>query len=326
MPADHAPRHVLVVGSYVQDSVWRVAELPRVGETCQALGFSVGPGGKGFNQAVACARQNVACAFIGSLGEDDAGRGAQSLAQREGIRAHWQLHADSPTASAGIWVNARGENMIAVSFAANERLSVDFIQAQASVFQQAAVVLCQLENNLAAVQTAFAMGKAQGAIGILNPAPMRDDIHVSLLQQCNLLTPNETEFAALCRVILGESVDADALGAMDDARLHALCRRLHPHTVVITLGRYGCFVSHGSTQRGDADAFYRIAAERVSAVDSTGAGDAFNGGLAAGLLRFEGQAFATAVRYANRVAALSVERAGAAPAMPTHAEVESRFG
>ena len=151
---------------------------------------------------------------------------------------------------------------------------------------------------------------------------------IGLLRLADLLTPNETEFAALLGRHVGERIEAETVATLDGARLHALCRLLLPHgSVVITLGAIGVFVSHADEQlRGDAQSHYRIGAEAVAAIDTTGAGDAFNGGLAASLARTPEQAFAMHVRYANRFAALSTERPGAAASMPRHDEVLARFG
>ncbi|MGH8030506.1 MAG: PfkB family carbohydrate kinase, partial [Arenimonas sp.] len=145
------------------------------------------------------------------------------------------------------------------------------------------------------------------------------------LDAAGILTPNETEFDLLCARFAESAPGAALVATLDDASLHALCRTLSAATVVITLGRHGGFVSHGSDRRGDDADHYRFAAESVQAIDTTGAGDAFSGGLAAALCLFAGAPFARAVRHANRVAALSTEVLGTAPAMPTRAQVQARF-
>ena len=144
-----------------------------------------------------------------------------------------------------------------------------------------------------------------------------------MLELADILTPNETEFAALLGRHVGERVEADEIGSLDQGRLHALCRALgHDSTVVVTLGASGCFVSHADTNlRGDDAACYRVAAEPAKAIDTTGAGDAFNGSLAASLalrprLAFAEPPFIEHVRFASRYAGLSTESEGAALAMP----------
>jgi ribokinase len=315
---------VVVVGSYVQDHAWVVDRFPAPGETRRALGFSSGPGGKGFNQAVACARQGVATAFLGALGDDALGATARRFAQDEGLDARWQI-VDAPTAASSILINAHGENQIAVDLAANEKLDAAFLQAQRALFAGARVVLCQLENDLAAVDAALALGREAGARCVLNPAPVHPRITRATLDAAGILTPNETEFALLCERFAPPAPAAEHVAALDDASLHALCRRLSSGTVVVTLGRHGGFVSHGDDARGDARSHYRFAAETVKAIDTTGAGDAFSGGLAAALCLLPEAAFEHAVRHANRVAALSTETIGTAPAMPTRAQVDARF-
>jgi ribokinase len=317
--------HILVVGGYVQDHVWQVDSFPQPGETCRALGFSTGPGGKGFNQAVASVRQEVSTAFIGAIGSDLLASSAETFAENEKLDAVWLKHPQQPTAAASIMVNKHGENCIAVSLGANNFLSIDFLETHAYVFEKANVVLCQLENNLDAVYAAFSMAQRYGALCILNPAPVHPDITLELLQMATILTPNETEFAVLCERFGNTKITAEEITATDNATLHALCRQLTTHTVVITLGRAGCFISHGADMRGDVSHHYRIAAESVHAIDTTGAGDAFNGGLAAATQLYPEQAFIDQAKYAGRVAALSTEHSGAAPAMPTKAQVLTRF-
>jgi ribokinase len=316
---------VVVVGSYVQDHAWVVDRFPLPGETRRALAFSTGPGGKGFNQAVACRRQGVDTRFLGALGDDALGATARRFAADEGLDARWEV-VPVPTAASSILVNAQGENQIAVDLAANDRLDADFLRAHADDFTGAAVVLCQLENGLEAIDAALALGREAGARCVLNPAPVHPQLTRATLDAAGILTPNETEFDLLCARFAAPAPGAAHVAALADAELHALCRRLSRGTVVITLGRHGGFVSHGDDRRGDDVDFYRFAAEAVRAVDTTGAGDAFSGGLAAALCLFADAPFARAVRYANRVAALSTEVIGTAPAMPTREQVDARFG
>lgn len=317
---------VIVVGSYVHDHVWSLDRFLNPGETRRALGFAAGPGGKGFNQAVACARQGARTLFIGAIGDDALGQAARAFAHGEGLDCRWFTCVGMPTAAAGIIVDASGANQIVVSLAANERLAVDFLLAHGSAFENVAVLLVQLENNLDAVRGALALATAHGLLRVLNPAPMHDDLDATLLAACDIVTPNETEFAQLLRLLAGVVIDADRIAALADPELHRLCRLIDVPSVVVTLGAAGCFVSHrADALRGDGEPFHRVAAERVRTVDSTGAGDAFNGALAAMLARAGDAPFADCVRHANRCAALSTEKPGAAPAMPRIDEVTTRF-
>ncbi|GAB3025726.1 ribokinase [Oleiagrimonas citrea] len=316
---------VIVVGSYNQDHVWQVDRFPQPGETRRGSGFRTGPGGKGFNQAVACARQDVATVFIGARGKDALGEGAAALAEREGLMGCWQVREDVPTGTAAILVEASGQNQIIVDLAANERLDPDFLRAQSTRFADARVLLVQLENNLDATRAALELGGEHNLTCVLNPAPVHPDLDAGLLGLVDVLTPNESEFAQLCARFLDAEVATDDVASLDDERLHALCRRLCNGSVVVTLGRHGSFVSHGAARRGDEADCYRVAAETVTPVDTTGAGDAFCGALAAGLASTDSARFADAVRQAGRVAAMSTERAGAAVAMPRRDEVAARF-
>lgn len=317
---------VVVVGSYVQDHAWLTDRFPQTGETRRAFGFNSGPGGKGFNQAVACARQGVATLFIGAIGADHLGAIAQQFAHEEKLPCRWQVHSDVPTAASSIVVDRTGSNLIVVNLGANEHLDPAFVRAQADAFTGARVLLLQLENNLDAVSAALELGMRHGLLRVLNPAPVHPDLEAALLAQCDLITPNETEFALLLERVTNERIAAATLAERSDAELHRLARQLGVATVVITLGAHGCLVSHASGERcGDADAFYRLAPERVQAVDSTGAGDAFSGALVAALVRFGGRAFRDAVVHANRAAAMSTEIVGTAPAMQRFEQVVARF-
>ncbi len=317
---------VVVVGSYNQDCVWRVERAPQAGETVRGHDFASAHGGKGFNQAVACVRQGVATTFIAAVGEDAAGEAARHCAAREGIDACWQ-QSTAATGNACILVESAGQNRIVVALGANENLAAAFVQAQAAAFAQAQVLLTQLENNLDATRAALATATAHGLLRILNPAPVHAGLDAALLAQVDLLTPNESEFALLLQRLTGTTIDADALARLDDARLHELARRLGVGSLILTLGAQGCFVSHGATSRlRDEATYYRIPAEAVEVVDTTGAGDAFSGALASSLARWPQRPLRDGVVHANRCAALSTQARGGAAAMPTFDALTARFG
>ena len=317
---------VLVVGSYNEDCTWRVVRAPQAGETVRGRDFARAHGGKGFNQATACARQGVATAFVAALGHDGAGAAAHAAASAEGITVHCQWHEDAATGNACILVEDGGQNRIVVALGANERLDPAFLDAQEAVFAGSRILLAQLENNLDATRRAFALATRHGLLRLLNPAPMHDALDAALLAQVDLLLPNETEFALLLARVAGINIAPDDLAALDDARLHELARRLGVGSVIITLGARGCFVSHrDGTCLADAAPCYRVAAAPARVVDTTGAGDAFCGALAATLLRLADRPLREAVEHANRCAALSTESHGAAAA-PHLADVVARFG
>jgi ribokinase len=315
---------VVVAGSFNVDHVWRVAALPPPGATLSG-DYASGPGGKGFNQAMAARRAGAATAFVCALGDDAGAQLARALCASDGIdlREHG---CDAPTGTAGIYVDAQGRNEIVVAAGANARLAPGFVEATLGALPKPAVVLAQLESPADAIESALRFGRGCGATTILNPAPANASVSEALLQLADVLTPNETEFAALLAHRAHARVDADALAQRDDASLHALARELGAGTVVVTLGAQGCFVSHGNDRHGDTAACYRVPAAPAKAIDTTGAGDAFNGALAAALAQRPQLPFVEHVRFATRYAALSTEREGAALAMPKYETVIARFG
>jgi len=321
---------VLVIGSYNHDLIWELDALPAPGETRRALGFRQGPGGKGMNQAVAAARQGVATAFIGACGADAFAADLRALAAAEGIEARLETVPEAATGSAAILVDAAGRNSIAVALGANDRLSAAHVEAQAELLTKARVVLAPLESPPAAVARAFALGRAAGAITLLNPAPVHPELDAGLLDLADLLTPNETEFAQLLGRFAGVRVDAAALASLDDESLAALCARLPCSTLVLTLGAAGVFAAAGGRAAAHAPKRLqqpcRLAVPEVTVIDTTGAGDAFNGALAAAWASAPDHPLTSVLPWAVAVASLSTERTGAALAVPRRAETEARFG
>lgn len=307
---------VVVIGSFNIDHVWTLDALPQVGQTL-AGEYRTGPGGKGFNQATASARAGASTAFICALGIDEGGRLARDLAQADGIALRAQ-ESREPTGTAGIYVDAAGRNSIVIGPGANASLRTDFVQDCAGILGSAAVVLAQLESPLAAVLAGFRIARAAGVVTVLNPAPADAAVSSDLLALSDVITPNETEFCAQLQRQRGIEVAADAITKLDDPTLHDHCRRLLPAgSVVITLGAAGCFVSHPVRHgRGDDLTHYRVAAAPAQAIDTTGAGDAFNGALVASMAQFPARAFARHVAFATLYAGRATEREGAAAAMP----------
>lgn len=317
---------VVVVGSFNVDHVWAVATLPRPGETLSGH-YRTGPGGKGFNQATAAARSGASTVFVCALGDDAGGALARALAAVDEIALR-ELRCEEPTGTAGIYVDARGRNSIAIGPGANALLDFAYIEMQADALLAARVVLSQLETPAVAVQAAFEMAQSAGALTVLNPAPADATAPPALWSLADIVTPNETEFCAQFERHLAEELDPATLATRGDDDLHALCRRLLPGgSVVITLGAAGCFVSHGpATWHQDTASHYRVPAASVTAVDTTGAGDAFNGALVASIACRPGLPFLQHVLTATRYAGFSTERRGAAEAMPSGADVHARFG
>ena len=302
---------VVVVGSFVQDLTWRCAEFPRAGETIIGK-FVTGPGGKGSNQAVAAGRAGAHTLFIGAVGQDVFADGAEKFYAAEGIAARFVRKPGHATGTAAILVNAAAQNEIVVALGANARLEPADIDP-ASI-RGARVVVCQHETNLTVNAHVFRLAREAGATTVLNPAPMRPDFDAASLALVDVLIPNETEFVALVNRS-GSGLTEVALAGLPADELHRLCRTLGVPTVIVTLGGRGCLVS-------EPDHYTAIPAHTgLTVVDTTGAGDAFVGGFAAGLVRFGGDRVAAA-RHGNAVAALSVTKFGTAPSMPAQAEIE----
>jgi ribokinase len=316
---------VVVVGSFVQDLTWRCAEFPRAGETVIGT-FVTGPGGKGSNQAVASGRAGAPTVFIGAVGRDVFADGARKFYESEGIGARFAVKAAHATGTAAILVNSAAENEIIVALGASEHLQPRDIDP--ALVRNAKILVCQHEANLAVNAHVFRMARRSGIATVLNPAPMRPDFDPSILHITEVLIPNESEFVALVNMLPGcaalararphgarGALDASALPVMTPKDLHQLCRALGVPTVIITLGRRGCFVS-----LADGTHMMIPGHAGLKVVDTTGAGDAFVGGFAAGFVKFRGDMVAAA-RHGNAVAALSVTRFGTAPSMPNAAEI-----
>ncbi len=307
---------VVVVGSFIQDLAFFVPEFPQPGESTVG-DLRTGPGGKGFNQAVAATRAGAPTLFVGAVGQDAAGATARKFANTIGVRAHFVTKKKEPTGAASIAVNSAGQNQIMVALGANLALHPRDVPAAALL--SATVVVCQAECDLKTVAHVLRTARKAGAITVLNPAPMRAGVDAALFRHAEVIIPNETEFVALVNRTPRTGVKGltvEALHRLAPDRLHTLCRTFGVPIVIVTLGSKGCFVSQ-------PDVYTRINPHEVDAVDTTGAGDAFVGGFAAGLVKLNRNVF-EAAHFANAVAALAVTQHGTAESMPTAREI-SRF-
>lgn len=294
---------IVVVGSSNTDMVVRVPHLPAAGETVLGGAFLTAAGGKGANQAVAAARLGAQVTLIARVGQDVFGEAALLGLEREGINTgHISVDPETASGVALITVDNAGENSIAVAPGANGRLSpLDVQRAQAAILN-ADVLLLQLEVPLETVQMAAELAHQAGVRVILNPAPAPESpLPPALLACVDVLTPNEKEASALTGA--PDSLDR-AAGRLLESGLE---------TAVVTLGARGALIV---TPEG----LQTVPGFAVEAVDTTAAGDAFNGGLAAAL--GAGRLLTEAVHFANACGALTATRLGAQPSLPTVEEVE----
>lgn len=299
---------IVVVGSANTDFVVHLPHLPAKGETALGDQFHVVRGGKGANQAVAAARLGGEVTFVARLGNDDFGREALSAYQTEGLHTDYVvLDKELPSGVALIMVSQAGDNLIAVAPGANGRLSPQDVLAAESAIAEADCLLLQLETPLETVRTAAELAHRHQVRVILNPAPAQR-LATDLLKLVDVLTPNEREAAFL--VGSGD----DSLKRLENHDfLSDLSSRVNVPTLIVTLGSKGAwFRSQGQE--------VRVPAFPVVPLDTTAAGDAFNGALAVALAR--GENLFQAIAWANAAGAISTTRAGAQPSLPRAAELE----
>jgi ribokinase len=313
---------VVVVGSVNVDLVVVAPRLPRPGETVTGGDVARHHGGKGGNQAVAAARLGARVVFVGAVGDDDFGVAARAALGEEGVDVSHLATADRPTGVALIVVDQRAENLIAVAPGANGAVSAASVAAtlDALALGPGDVVLACREIPSGAVGAALAAARRAGATGILNPAPA-DGVDAATLAMADVLTPNETELALLAEGVSPESAARSLLaeGASAESAARSLLAFGPPgRAIVVTMGPAGALVVP------DGELALAIPARPVEPVDTTGAGDAFNGALAAGLAA--GRGLADAARRAVAAAGLSTTRPGARGGMPTADELAASLG
>jgi len=300
---------VIVLGSVNTDLVVKVRRLPQPGETVIGGTFYQNQGGKGANQAVAAARSGEKpVTLIAAVGNDVFGRESLAALQKDQIDlTHVNIKDGISSGVALIMVDECGENAIAVASGANAALSPADVKAVPdSVFEHASVLLTCFEIPVETVQVGLRRARQFGVTTILNPAPVPEYVPADLLSDVDIITPNEHEIARLL----------DLPKIEDEADARTAAQRLLDRgvgNVVLTLGARGCFFA------GAGEARY-IPAFPTKAVDTTGAGDAFNGALATAIS--EGRDWVDSLRWASAAAAISVTRAGAQPSMPFRHEIE----
>ncbi|WP_209331742.1 ribokinase [Lunatimonas salinarum] len=295
---------ILVIGSSNTDMVVQVPRIPAPGETVLGSHFFIVSGGKGANQAVAAARTGAEVTFVACVADDAFGKQAIEGFRKDGIHTDYiKVQEGSHTGVALINVSEEGENSISVASGANSHLLPEDLRGISDAFKEAKIALAQLEIPLETIEFAAQMAEARGIPFILNPAPATA-LPDGLLEKVSILTPNETEAALLTgrTEVKDDQVEAIAHELLDKGI----------KTVIITLGSKGVYLCDSKTSE-------RIPGYAVKAVDTTAAGDVFNGALAAVLAT--NHSMREAIDFAQRAAAISVTRRGAQPSAPFLHEV-----
>lgn len=299
--------NIVILGVFVADTAYRADRQPKMGETILGRSFVLGPGGKGSNQAVAAGMAGGRVKFISRLGRDAFAEMARATWARAGITPVITEDPDSYTGAAYIFIEeATGNNAIIIAPGAAARISVADIEAQAGLIAGASVAVTQLEQPMQAALRFLQIARAGGARTILNPAPaaaLTDD----MLALCDFITPNETETEALTGLPVTTLPEAErAADALMGRGVGA---------AIITLGE------RGALYRDRTTSVHVPVFKAGPVVETTGAGDAFNGGFATALA--EGRTPVEAVRFGCATASISVTRPGTAPSMPSRAEIEA---
>jgi ribokinase len=298
---------VVILGVFMADVAFRADRMPRMGETIHGKSFHLGPGGKGSNQAVAAARAGAETHMITRLGKDTFADMALDMWREAGVHSAIFQHADKSTGSAFIFIEEHsGNNAIIISPGVAATISEADIEERSRLISEAHVFVTQLEQPLAPARRALEIAREGRAITVLNPAPAAE-LPKDLLELCDYVTPNESEAEALTGI---------KVISLDDAQQAAMALVARgAGAAILTLGEKGALFHNGS------ETLHVPALNAGGVVDTTGAGDAFNGGLAAALAR--GAAPEEAVRFAGATAAISVTRHGTAPSMPKETEIRA---
>lgn len=296
---------IIVIGSSNTDMVVRSERLPRAGESVLGDTFMMAGGGKGANQAVAVARMGHKVLFAAAVGDDMFGDAAISGYQRFGIDTSFVVRKSTPSGVALIMVDGAGQNSISVALGANNCLTVEDVNPALDLIESGDIVLLQLEIPMATVDACVAVAAEKGARVVLNPAPAAV-VSEQTLSKLYLITPNQTEAQTLTGVEVTDEASAELAAQV--------LVSWGVERVVITMGSAGAYLY----QAGKG---VMIPAYKVDAVDTTAAGDVYNGALCAALA--EGMSLEQALHFATKASAISVTRAGAQPSVPSREEVEN---
>ena len=295
---------IICIGSSNTDMVVRSERLPRPGESVIGGGFVMAGGGKGANQAVAIARMGHKVIFAAAVGEDMFGDEAIARYRQYGVDTSYIVRKKTPSGIALIMVDAAAQNSISVALGANSELSVADVMPALDLIEPNDIVLIQLEIPMETVAACVAVAAAKGARVVLNPAPAAE-VSADVLSKLYLITPNQTEAETLTGIEVRDEQSARA--AAEALRAKGVER------VIITMGGDGALLDDGGRVE-------MVPAFRVNAVDTTAAGDVYNGAICAALA--EGCSLRDAMIFGSKASAISVTRIGAQPSIPTREEVD----
>lgn len=297
---------ITIIGSSNTDLMMQVDKTPGPGETIIGKQFSVNPGGKGANQAVAAARAGGDVSFIGCIGKDVFGNLAIEKLDKDNIDTSSIFRdSDAPSGMALVYVDANGENSISIAPGSNFELSPKNIDESLGKLSNTKIILTQLEIPIETVERAAHLARKQGITFILDPAPAAS-LSDNLMGNVDIITPNETEAEKLTGIAL-----------TNETNIRSACEKLHKQgvgTIIITLGSRGAFLSN-------SDYCLLIPTYKVDPIDTTGAGDIFNGALARAMSEYED--IREALKFANAAAAISVTKLGAQASAPKKSEIEA---
>ncbi len=299
---------ITVVGSFAVGMTIRSTRIPVLGETLFGRDFDMGPGGKGSNQVVGVAKLGAKAYFAGIIGDDKLGEIAVDLYKKENVDTTYLVKTDkNPTGVGFIMLNEKGENCIILDMGANKLMDSKFVDQVEQQIAKSDLVMSVLEIPLEAASRAMELGKKYGKKTILNPAPACK-LDASILKNVDYLTPNETEL----RIILGLPPDDKT----PDLELAKKAYSYNVKNIILTRGEKGVLVMN-------EDGYFEVPGISVDVVDTTGAGDAFNAGLAMALA--EGKDLETACKFANCAGAIECQKVGVIPAMGDRAMISSLY-
>ena len=298
-------KHILVLGSLNMDLSVGMKAMPKVGETILGDYLKYSAGGKGANQACAVGRLGGTVKMLGSIGKDDFGMAQKESLQKSGVLVSELKECEESTGTAIIYVNGEGDNSIVVIEGANKQCDIPYLEEREKEFEWMDYLLMQMEIPTKTIHYGAKKAKEKGKVVILNPAPAPDTMDLELLSMIDYLTPNETELAKLSQM------PTDTLEQIQKASQSLLGKGVKK--IIVTMGEKGSLLV-------DANGAKQFEAKKVQAIDTTAAGDCFNGAFVVGLA--EGMTEEEAIRFATAASSIAVTRKGAQESIPYREEVK----